>query len=198
MADAAARAVASGASIGAEPRVARGAARVSDRRGDPRRLQGDSSRVSQGLNGNGSTEHTVHNMTILEFTLRLALALLLGSIVGLERQYRQRMAGLRTNALVSVGAALFVMLAPLGSAGDPTRIAAQVVSGIGFLAGGVIFREGLSVRGLNTAATLWATAAVGTLAGFGFLPQAAVGALTVMAANVLLRPAVQPSWKVVP
>ena len=130
-------------------------------------------------------------MTLLDFSLRLGAALLLGSIVGIERQYRQRMAGLRTNALVSVGAALFVMLTPLGFAGDPTRIAAQVVSGIGFLAGGVIFREGLSVRGLNTAATLWATAAVGTLAGFGFFLQAAVGALAIMTANVLLRPVVQ-------
>ena len=130
-------------------------------------------------------------MTVLDFSLRLAAALLLGSLIGIERQYRQRMAGLRTNALVSVGAALFVTLTPLASMGDPARIAAQVVSGIGFLAGGVIFREGLSVRGLNTAATLWATAAVGTLAGFGFFVQAAIGAVAVMAANVLLRPIVQ-------
>src|ERR1700737_222589 len=130
-------------------------------------------------------------MNFWDFVLRLAVALVLGSVVGLERQYRQRMAGLRTNALVSIGAATFVMLSPLDRTGDPTRIAAQVVSGIGFLAGGVIFREGISVRGLNTAATLWATAAVGTLAGFGFLMQAAVGAVAVMAANVLLRPIVQ-------
>src|ERR1700682_952637 len=128
---------------------------------------------------------------MLDFSLRLGAAFVLGSIIGIERQYRQRMAGLRTNALVSIGAALFVLLSPLGSSGDPTRIAAQVVSGIGFLAGGVIFREGMSVRGLNTAATLWATAAVGTLAGFGFFLQAAAGALAVMAANVVLRPVVQ-------
>jgi putative Mg2+ transporter-C (MgtC) family protein len=130
-------------------------------------------------------------VTILEFTLRLAAALALGSIVGLERQYRQRMAGLRTNALVSIGAALFVMLSSFSTSGDPTRIAAQVVSGIGFLAGAVIFREGLSVRGLNTAATLWATAAVGTLAGFGLLYHAAIGAVAILAANALLRPIVQ-------
>ena len=130
-------------------------------------------------------------MTVLDFTLRLAVALVLGSIVGLERQYRQRMAGLRTNALVSIGAALFVMLSSFSTLGDPTRIAAQVVSGIGFLAGAVIFREGLSVSGLNTAATLWATAAVGTLAGFGLLYQAAIGAVAILAANVLLRPIVQ-------
>ncbi|HEV3141952.1 MAG TPA: MgtC/SapB family protein, partial [Vicinamibacterales bacterium] len=100
----------------------------------------------------------------------------------------QRMAGLRTNALVSTGAALFVMISPLDPSGDATRVAAQVVSGIGFLAGAVIFREGLSVRGLNTAATLWATAAVGTLAGLGHLEQATIGAAAILAANVLLRP----------
>ena len=127
-------------------------------------------------------------MNFWDFALRLGVALLLGSVVGVERQYRQRMAGLRTNALVSVGAATYVMLSALDKTGDPTRIAAQVVSGIGFLAGGVIFREGLSVRGLNTAATIWATAAVGTLAGFGFFPQAAAGAAAILVANVFLRP----------
>ncbi|MBV8371229.1 MAG: MgtC/SapB family protein [Candidatus Eremiobacteraeota bacterium] len=127
-------------------------------------------------------------MTLLDFTIRLLIALALGTVVGLERQYRQRMAGLRTNALVSVGAALFVMLSPFEPGADPTRVAAQVVSGIGFLAGGVIFREGLSVRGLNTAATLWATAAVGTLAGLGHLEHAAIGAGAILAANVMLRP----------
>jgi putative Mg2+ transporter-C (MgtC) family protein len=94
-------------------------------------------------------------MTTLEFVTRLAVAFLLGSSLGFERQWRQRMAGLRTNTLVATGAALFVMLSVL-TPGDasPTRVSAQVVSGIGFLAGGVILKEGLSVRGLNTAATL--------------------------------------------
>ncbi len=83
------------------------------------------------------------------------MAFVLGAILGLERQWRQRLAGLRTNTLVATGAALFVMLSAL-TPGDssPTRVAAQVVSGIGFLAGGVILREGTTVRGLNTAATL--------------------------------------------
>lgn len=129
--------------------------------------------------------------SLLDFTFRLLVALALGSIVGAERQYRQRMAGLRTNALVSVGAALFVMLSALGTRGDPTRIAAQVVSGIGFLAGAVIFKEGLSVTGLNTAATMWATAAVGALAGFGYSAQAAIGAGVVLFVHVVLRPVVQ-------
>ncbi|MCS6812856.1 MAG: MgtC/SapB family protein [Cyanobacteria bacterium] len=128
-------------------------------------------------------------MTSIEFVLRLAVAFLLGSALGLERQWRQRMAGLRTNTLVATGAALFVMLSVL-TPGDssPTRIAAQVVSGIGFLGGGVILREGLTVRGLNTAATLWCAAAIGSLAGAGLLFHAGVGTVAVLAANLLLRP----------
>ena len=102
-------------------------------------------------------------MTALEFTLRLLVAFSLGTAIGLERQFRQRMAGLRTNALVATGAALFVSIATLTPHNEnPTQIAAYIVSGVGFLAGAVIFKENMSVVGLNTAATLWATAAVGT------------------------------------
>lgn len=128
-------------------------------------------------------------MTWTEFAIRLVIAFLLGSALGLERQWRQRMAGLRTNTLVATGAALFVMLSVL-TPGDasPTRVAAQVVSGIGFLGGGVILREGLTVRGLNTAATLWCAAAVGSLSGAGLLPHAATGTAAVLVANLLLRP----------
>jgi len=128
-------------------------------------------------------------MTWTEFTIRLVVAFLLGSVLGLERQWRQRMAGLRTNTLVATGAALFVMLSVL-TPGDssPTRIAAQVVSGIGFLGGGVILREGLTVRGLNTAATLWCAAAIGSLSGAGLLLHAGIGTVAVLAANLILRP----------
>lgn len=128
-------------------------------------------------------------MSSLEFAIRLAVAFLLGSGLGLERQWRQRMAGLRTNTLVSTGAALFVMLSVL-TPGDssPTRVSAQVVSGIGFLAGGVILKEGLSVRGLNTAATLWCAAAIGALAGAGFLTEALLGTVAVLVSNTVLRP----------
>jgi putative Mg2+ transporter-C (MgtC) family protein len=128
-------------------------------------------------------------MTWIEFTIRLVVAFLLGSAIGLERQWRQRMAGLRTNTLVCVGASLFVMLSVL-TPGDssPTRIAAQVVSGIGFLGGGVILREGLTVRGLNTAASLWCAAAIGCLLGAGLFPQAFIGAVAVLLANIALRP----------
>lgn len=126
------------------------------------------------------------------FAEHVLAALFLGVAIGIERQWRQRMAGLRTNALVAVGAALFSSIAILMHGGqNPTQVAAYVVSGTGFLAGAVIFKEGFSVRGLNTAATLWATAAVGTLCGSGFLAEAAIGAGAVLAANVLLRPIVR-------
>ena len=128
-------------------------------------------------------------MNLLDFTLRIVLAVGLGAVIGIERQYRQRGVGLRTTALVALGAAAFVTLSSLllGEQ-SPTRIAAQVVSGIGFLGGGVILREGLNIRGLNTAATLWCSAAVGTLAGAGFLGPAVITSAVVVAANVVLRP----------
>ena len=123
------------------------------------------------------------------FAIRLALALVLGALVGAERQWRQRMAGLRTNALVAAGAAMFVMLSALAARPDDSfRIAGQVVSGIGFLGAGVILRNGLNITGLNTAATLWCSAAIGTLAGYGMYGSAITGAVAVIAANVCLRP----------
>ncbi len=128
-------------------------------------------------------------MELWEFGVRLGVAFTLGSALGIERQWRQRMAGLRTNTLVATGAALFVLLSVLTpDEASPTRIAAQVVSGIGFLAGGVILREGLSVRGLNTAATIWCAAAVGALSGAGYLSEAFLGAIAVLLANTVLRP----------
>ncbi|WP_156365024.1 MgtC/SapB family protein [Sciscionella sp. SE31] len=133
-------------------------------------------------------------ITTTETLLRLACGFGLGSVIGFERQYRARMAGLRTNALVAVGAALFVLLSAHGFHGgsaypaDPTRVAAQIVSGIGFLGGGVILREGLTVRGLNTAATLWCSAAVGALAGAGLYLIAAAGTVVIVATHLLLRP----------
>jgi putative Mg2+ transporter-C (MgtC) family protein len=122
------------------------------------------------------------------FALRILLALVFGSLIGAERQMRQRMAGLRTNALVATGAALFVMVSAFEQ--DPqgaTRIASYVVSGIGFLGAGVIMREGINVRGLNTAATLWCSAAIGVLSGLGHALEAAIGTAAILAANVLLR-----------
>jgi putative Mg2+ transporter-C (MgtC) family protein len=123
--------------------------------------------------------------------LRLTVALLLGCAIGFERQWNQKMAGLRTNALVALGACGFVVFSGLVGAGDPTRVAAQVVTGIGFLGAGVILREGVNVHGLNTAATLWCSAMVGTLAGAGLAGPAVVAAAFVIATNLFLRPLVR-------
>jgi putative Mg2+ transporter-C (MgtC) family protein len=126
------------------------------------------------------------------FSRNIAAALLMGVAIGLERQYRQHTAGLRTNALVALGAALFVSLSRLmDDQNSPTRIASYVVSGIGFLGGGVILREGLNVRGMNTAATLWCSAAVGTLAGAGFPAHAATGTVAILLTHLALRPLVR-------
>ena len=128
-------------------------------------------------------------MGLPEVVLRIVLALVLGALIGTERQYRQRLAGLRTNTLVAIGATLFVILSErVVDEVSPTRMAAQVVSGIGFLGAGVIFREGANVRGLNTAATLWCSGAVGTLVGMGFYAEGVLGTAAILAANTLFRP----------
>ncbi len=127
---------------------------------------------------------------ILPFAARLLAALTLGAAIGVERQWRQRLAGLQTNALVALGAAGFVGFSQLldGDA-SPTRVAAQVVSGIGFLGAGVIFKDGFGVRGLNTAATLWCAGAVGVLCGAALVPEAAALAAFVVGVNLLLKQA---------
>ena len=123
--------------------------------------------------------------------LALATAFVLGTLIGFERQWRQRNAGLRTNVLVAVGAAAFSDLGMrlLGVEGA-TRIIAYVVSGIGFLGAGVILKDGTNIRGLNTAATLWCSAAVGTFAGSDMPAEAAALTFFVLAGNTLLRPLV--------
>src|ERR1700735_2548286 len=119
----------------------------------------------------------------------LAPACVFGPLIGAERQYRQRTAGLRTNVLVAVGAAAFVDLAMhLSGADGAVRVIAYVVSGIGFLGAGVIMKQGLDVRGLNTAATLWGSAAVGYCAGADMAAQEVVVTQVVYAGNTLLRP----------
>ncbi|MDG3443843.1 MgtC/SapB family protein [Nitrospirillum amazonense] len=127
----------------------------------------------------------------LEVVLRLAMALTLGSGIGFERQLHQKMAGLRTNALVALGSAGFVIFSAMVGQGDPTRVAAQVVSGIGFLGAGVILREGVNVHGLNTAATLWCSAMVGTFAGGGYWLPSLAAAGFVVVTNLILRPLVR-------
>ena len=121
--------------------------------------------------------------------LNLAVALACGAAVGMERQWRQGLAGLRTNTLVALGAASFVVFAAIfPDEISPTRVAAQIVSGIGFLGAGIIFREGFNVRGLNTAATLWCSASVGMLAGAGAWDFALLMTTLVVFVNLALRP----------
>lgn len=128
-------------------------------------------------------------MNWLDFVLRLLTALACGALIGVERQYRQHSAGLRTSALVATGSALFVLVAVLSpNTPNPTGVAAQVVVGVGFLCAGVIIRDGLNIRGLNTAGTLWCASGVGVLAGAGDYLAAALGAIIVLLANLLLRP----------
>src|SRR3954454_16989420 len=113
--------------------------------------------------------------------LRLGVAAVLGGAIGAERELRERAAGLRTHAVVCVGSALFTLVSAYGFAEfrvvDPTRIAAQIVSGIGFLGAGAIIRQGLSVRGLTTAATLWLVAAIGMASGAGYYDAAIIATL---------------------
>lgn len=132
---------------------------------------------------------TEAHLSLFEAALNMTVALILGALIGSERQMRQRMAGLRTNALVALGAAGFVTFAALFPDDiNPTRVAAQIVSGIGFLGAGIIFRDGFNVHGLNTAATLWCSAAVGMMAGAGHLPYAAVLTGLIVFINLALRP----------
>ena len=130
----------------------------------------------------------MQTLSVADFALRLAVGVGCGALIGLERQWRARRAGLRTNALVAGGATLFVLYAVATPDSSPTRVASYVVSGIGFLGGGVILREGVNVRGLNTAATLWCSAAIGVLAASGNLVFALIGTGTVIALHVFGRP----------
>jgi putative Mg2+ transporter-C (MgtC) family protein len=121
--------------------------------------------------------------TQLELTVRLVVALLLGGVIGWERELGRMPAGFRTHALVSLGSAIFTVISAYaftGPGSDPTRIAAQIVSGIGFLGGGAILHYGGTVRGLTTAASLWSVAAVGMAAGAGLYVVAAISTVLVI------------------
>ena len=126
-------------------------------------------------------------MEYLDFLARISVCFVLGIIIGLERQYRRKIAGIRTITLVSLGAFLFVSISDFTAPNDVTRIAAQVVSGIGFIGAGVILRDGKDIRGLNTAATLWCSAAIGTLTALGLVGEAVIGVLYILLSNILLR-----------
>lgn len=123
--------------------------------------------------------------------LNMMMAVLCGAFIGSERQVRQRLAGIRTNAMVALGAACFVIFSAMYEDLSPTRVGAQVVSGIGFLGAGIIFRDGFTVHGLNTAATLWCAAAVGVICGAGGHAVAALATAVVIFVNLGLRPLVK-------
>lgn len=138
-------------------------------------------------------------MDVRTVALRLGLAFLLGSLLGLERELRGQNAGLRTHLLVSLGSCLFTLASiyaamplhggiPEGAEADITRIASQVVVGIGFLGGGAILRHGTTVRGLTTAANLWLTASIGMAAGLGFVWGAGITAGLALLVLVALKP----------
>jgi putative Mg2+ transporter-C (MgtC) family protein len=138
------------------------------------------------------------DLSWVELLLRLALAAALGGAIGAERELRDREAGFRTHLLVAVGAALFTIVSAYawsdwafstqrGIVFDPTRIAAQIVTGIGFLGAGAIIRQGLSVRGLTTAATLWVVAAIGMAAGTGYYGAAVLATALVLVSLWPLR-----------
>lgn len=136
-------------------------------------------------------------MPLEVFINRLLCALVAGTVIGLERQLRHRSAGLAVNALVSVGACIFILLsesviqASIQSGGpvnnDNLRVLSQVVTGVGFLGAGVIMKDGLTIHGLNSAATIWCSAAVGCLCGFGMWRQTAVAVAVILFINWILK-----------
>lgn len=128
-------------------------------------------------------------MSLEQFIVYLLICFFLSFFIGIERQYRQRSVGLRTTILVAIGSYLFVSFSVLlnGYNIDVTRIAAQIVTGIGFLGAGVILKDGVKIRGLTTAATLWCTAAIGVLCASGFILEAISGTVIILFSNVFLR-----------
>jgi putative Mg2+ transporter-C (MgtC) family protein len=138
-----------------------------------------------------SAIQSLHLNDFIDSLISLLTAFVLGTLIGAERQYRQRQGGLRTNALVALGAAAFVDIG-MHLNGNPgaTQIIAYVVSGVGFIGAGVIMKQGGNVWGLNTAATLWCSAAVGACAGADLAVEAIVLTAFVLVGNTLLRPLV--------
>ncbi len=127
--------------------------------------------------------------TQLDLALRLTVGLILGAIIGFERELHRQPAGFRTHSLVSLGAALFTVVSAYGFSGplvDPTRIAAQIVSGIGFIGAGTILQHRGNIRGLTTAASLWSVAAIGTAAGAGLYVVAGVGTALILVVLFIL------------
>jgi putative Mg2+ transporter-C (MgtC) family protein len=127
-------------------------------------------------------------MTLIDFALRIGASVLFGFLIGVERQLTGHPAGIRTNVLVSFGSSMFVIFSFIIDGPDQTRIAAQIVTGVGFLCSGIIFKDGVTVRGLNTAATIWCSAAIGVLSSSGFISYALLATGLLIGVNVILRP----------
>lgn len=130
-------------------------------------------------------------MSDWELVQRLCLSAGLGAVLGLEREWRQKYAGLRTNILIALGSTLFTLMSidlSASAGGDPTRIAAQIVTGIGFLGGGAILRTGVDVRGLTTAAMIWVNAAIGVAVGGGEYHLAIIATIVALVVLTLLNP----------
>lgn len=118
---------------------------------------------------------------------RIGLATVLGYLIGVERELHGKVVGTRTISLIVIGTALYVLMSPTIIGGDNSRIIAQVVSGIGFLGAGIIFKDGDSVKGLTTAATVWCAAAVGGLCGFGMFAEAILGTIAIVTINLFFK-----------
>ena len=130
---------------------------------------------------------TIMQTDWLTLLAKIALALVLGYLIGLERELHGKVVGTRTISLITLGSTLFVLMSPSIFDGDNSRIIAQVVSGIGFLGAGIIFKHGDTVKGLTTAATVWCAAAIGCVCGCGMYIEAIVGTAAVMVINLLFK-----------
>lgn len=126
-------------------------------------------------------------MSYQDLLFRITTCFLLAFLIGFERQYRRRSVGFRTYALVSIGSFLFVLFSFYNNTDDISRIASQVVCGIGFLGAGVILKDGSNIKGLNTAATLWCSAAIGILCASGLILEATIGTVFILITNIVLR-----------
>jgi putative Mg2+ transporter-C (MgtC) family protein len=128
-------------------------------------------------------------MAYSEFTIRVLVALLAGMIIGFERQWHHKSVGLRTTSLVSLGSAVYVLLSLniTQTTGDATRIIGQVVTGIGFLCAGVVFKEGFSVHGLTTSVTIWCSSAIGCLAAAGYYIETSIATFFILVVNIGLK-----------
>jgi putative Mg2+ transporter-C (MgtC) family protein len=123
----------------------------------------------------------------LAVIIKIVLATALGYLIGMERELHGKVVGTRTISLIAIGSALYVLMSPSVIGGDNSRVIAQVVSGIGFLGAGIIFKDGDTVKGLTTAATVWCAAAIGCLCGFGMLAEAVLGTVAIMTVNVCFK-----------